>query len=44
LTSFLPHQILLDVALVGGGVFPTHFSVKNILFLSKTWRKPGANF
>jgi len=41
LTNFLPHQCLLDVALVGGGVLTTHFFGKSILFLSKTWRKPG---
>jgi hypothetical protein len=28
MTTFLPHQILLDVALVGGGTFPrTQWSI-----------------
>jgi len=25
LITFLPHQCLLDDALIGGGIFPTHF-------------------
>ncbi len=41
LEDYYTSSLLSDIAVIGVGIFPTHFSVKNAPFLSKSWHQTG---